>query len=66
MPQSNGQSDIKPEDLSLEDKVDSLLQGQAEMNTLLEDIQLSVNEIFERVINLSLPGSGFNEDELDS
>ena len=55
----NGESGVNMEGLSLEEKVDLIVEGLIELNE-------KYDEIIEKLSNVSLPGTGYDIEEFDS
>lgn len=60
---SNGESKLDSHDLSIEDKLNLLIEGQVD---LANQIELMREEFSEKFSNLSLPGVDYDTDEYDS
>lgn len=53
----NGAGKITTKELSLEDKIDALLEGQAEQNTQILELTNTVQELSERIANMTFDQS---------
>ena len=55
----NGESGMNMAGLSMEDKIDLIVEGLVELNE-------KYDEIIEKLSNVSLPGAGYDIEEFDS
>jgi hypothetical protein len=55
--QGNGQTEVKPSDLSVDEKLNVLIEGLAELSSLFEEFK---EEVYEKLGNLTLDQDGFS------
>lgn len=59
MANGNGEVKDKIEDLTYHDKLDVIIEGLVEQSSMVEELKAQLDELFEKVENLSLENPGF-------